>query len=84
MVTKDGEGMTMRKMKIYYYNSVPLSEAHSFAVGEKYVTSGGDIMEWTGEEMKKVGDSPLDETYEDNYMENLTEVQLKLFWKLCK
>ncbi len=77
---------TMNKMKIYEYGSVPLREAGSFIDGGRYVTSSGDLMEWNGEEQNFVmyKESPLDETYAENTMENLTEVQLKLFWKLCK
>jgi hypothetical protein len=73
-------------MKLYEYKSMPLKEATTFVNGEKYVTSSGEVLVWEGEkqEFTKVLDSPLDWAYENNTMENLTVVQLKLFWKLCK
>ena len=73
-------------MKLYEFDSIPLKEAGYFVDGERYVTSSGDVLRWIGDtqEFIKVVLSPLDETFPDNTMENLTHVQLKLFWKLCK
>ena len=74
---------------LYSFNSSPLKAATVFVNGEKYVTSKGDIYEWVkkvnGEgDFQFVKESPLDLTLENNSVENLTDVQLKLFWKLCK
>lgn len=73
-------------MKVYEYGSVPLKEADTFIDGGRYVTSSGDLLEWNGEDQTfvKINESPLDETYSENTVENLTDVQLKLFWKLCR
>jgi hypothetical protein len=74
------------KFKVYEFGESPLEEAHWFIDGEKYVTSSGDILEWNEEiqDFNKIGDSPLDETLQNNTMENLTRIQLDLFWTLCK
>lgn len=74
---------------LYEFNSCPLKVATKFARGEKYVTSKGDIYEWVEgvngvQDLAIVKESPLDLTLPGNTVENLTDVQLKLFWKLCK
>jgi hypothetical protein len=74
---------------LYSFNSSPLKAATVFISGEKYVTSKGDVYEWvkkvSGEgDFNFIKESPLDATLDGNCVENLTEVQLKLFWKLCK
>lgn len=73
-------------MKIYEFGSLPLKVAGRLIDGEKYVTSSGDVMKWVNgdQDFEKLIDSPLDLTLENNTVENLTDVQLKLFWKLCK
>jgi hypothetical protein len=72
--------------KIYRFRSNPLEEVSWFVDGERYVTSSGDVLEWDEEiqDFKVKQESPLDLTLENNIMENLTDIQLKLFWKLCK
>ena len=76
----------MEKLKVYEFGSVPLKEAFWFVDGGKYVTSSGDVLKWgeVAQDFTHSVDSPLDLTLENNIVENLTEVQLKLFWKLCK
>jgi hypothetical protein len=73
-------------MKIYKYGSVPLELANGFVDGEKYVTSSGDVLQWVNGEQDfcLVLESPLDLTLKNNTVENLTKIQLDLFWKLCK
>lgn len=74
-------------MKIVYeYGSVPLKEATTLIDGGRYVTSSGELLEWVGDLQSFINlkETPLEATYEENTVENLTEVQLKLFWKLCK
>lgn len=73
-------------MKIYKFGSVPIEQANGFVDGEKYVTSSGDVLKWVNgdQDFILVLESPLDLTLENNTVENLTEVQLNLFWKLCK
>jgi hypothetical protein len=72
--------------KIYEFGESPLMEAHWFIDGGKYVTSSGDVLLWDEEkqDFDLVKDSPLDETLQNNIVENLTDIQLNLFWKLCK
>jgi len=76
----------MEILKVYKNNSQPLEEVSKFVDGERYVTSKGDMLEWDAEkqDFAFIRESPLDLTLNNNIMENLTEVQLKLFWKLCK
>jgi len=76
----------MEKYKVYEFGSVPLREANSFVNGEMYVTSDGDILSWSEkiQDFELERESPLDLTLEENTVENLTDVQLGLFWKLCK
>ena len=76
----------MKNIKVYEFGGDSLKEAHFFVNGEKYVMSNGDILQWSDEvqDFSTVLESPLDATLENNTVENLTEVQLKLFWKLCK
>jgi hypothetical protein len=74
------------KFKVYEFGESPLMEVYWFDDGEKYVTSNGDVLEWNEEiqDFNKVLESPLDGTLQNNTVENLTRVQLDLFWKLCK
>lgn len=76
----------MENYKVYKMRSNPLMEARCFVDGEKYVASNGDVLEWDGETQNFTIaiQSPLDMTLENNTVENLTEVQLNLFWTLCK
>ena len=76
----------MNNYRVYEFGSVPLKESGSFIDGEKYVTSDGDILEWKEkiQDFEFILESPLDLTLEDNTVENLTDVQLNLFWRLCK
>ena len=72
--------------KVYEFGSCPLELVNRFVDGEKYVSSNGDVLKWVDgvQDFLVVLDSPLDLTLESNTVENLTERQLKLFWKLCK
>ena len=72
--------------KVYEYGRSPLELVSKFVDGEKYVSSNGDILKWVNGDQDFVVflESPLDLTLENNNMENLTDRQLKLFWKLCK
>lgn len=76
----------MEKLKVYEFGGRPLKEAHWFVEGEKYVTSNGDILKWEekNQDFTMVLESPLDATLANNTVENLTDTQLDLFWKLCK
>jgi hypothetical protein len=84
-ISKNIKDMDMLQ-KVYEFRSCPLELVNRCVNGEKYVSSNGDVLLW--EEAKQdfsvVLESPLDLTLDNNTMENLTEVQLKLFWKLCK
>jgi len=74
------------RSKIYEFGSKPLKLANKLIDGEKYVTSNGVVYRWVNgvQDFEFILDSPLDLTLENNTMENLTDVQLNLFWKLCK
>jgi hypothetical protein len=76
----------MKDQKVYEFGSCPLRLVDWFVDGERYVTSNGDVLKWVDgvQDFLTVLDSPLDLTLENNTVENLTEVQLNLFWKLCK
>jgi hypothetical protein len=76
----------MKISKVYEFGSKPLKLAEKLVDGKNYVTSSGDVYKWVNgvQDFEKVLESPLDLTLENNTMENLTETQLKLFWKLCK
>lgn len=76
----------MRPQNIYEFDSCPLRLVDRFVDGEKYVTSNGDVLKWVDgvQDFLEVLESPLDLTLENNNVENLTEKQLKLYWKLCK
>jgi len=76
----------MKISKVYEFRSNPLRVAEKLIDGEKYVMSNGAVYKWVSgeQDFKFLIDSPLDLTLENNTVENLTEVQLKLFWKLCK
>lgn len=76
----------MRPQKIYEFGSCPLRLVDRFVDGERYVTSNGDVLKWVDgvQDFLAVDESPLDLTLENNTVENLTDKQLKLFWKLCK
>ena len=76
----------MERYKVYEVGSIPLREVGCFVDGEKYVASNGDVLEWDGEvqDFKKLMDSPLEPAFENNTVENLTALQLELFWPLCR
>jgi len=76
----------MKISKVYEFGSNPLRVAEKLIDGEKYVMSNGVVYKWVNgeQDFKFLLDSPLDLTLENNTVENLTNVQLKLFWKLCK
>jgi hypothetical protein len=68
---------------IYKYGMSPLQKVTKLENGEKYATSNGDIVLFDGEEFKIVRESPL-VPIQGNTVENLTEVQLSLYWTLLK
>ena len=76
----------MKISKVYKFGSRPLRLAEKLVDGENYVTSSGDVYKWVngGQDFELVLNSPLDLTLKNNTMENLTDIQLDLFWKLCK
>jgi hypothetical protein len=76
----------MKISKVYEFGSNPLRVAEKLIDGEKYVMSNGVVYKWVNgeQDFEFLLDSPLDLTLENNTVENLTNVQLKLFWKLCK
>jgi hypothetical protein len=73
-------------MKIYEFGSCPLQLVDRFVDGERYVSSNGDVLKWVEgvQDFLTILESPLDLTLENNTVENLTDKQLHLFWKLCK
>lgn len=68
---------------IYEYGESPLKKANKLVVGELYATSNGDIVLYDGEEFKTAIESPLT-PIQGNTLENLTELQLSLYWTLIK
>jgi len=70
-------------MKYYEYGVSPIREASVLEEGELYVTSEGDIMEYNGEGFSAIAMSPL-VPVQGNTVENLTDIQLALYWVLCK
>lgn len=68
---------------IYEYGESPLKKANKLVVGELYATSNGDIVLYDGEEFKTAIESPLT-PIQGNTVENLTELQLSLYWTLIK
>lgn len=76
----------MKISKVYEFGSRPLRLAEKLVDEGIYVTSSGDVYKWVngGQDFELVTESPLDLTLENNTMENLTDKQLQLFWKLCK
>lgn len=68
---------------IYEYGESPIKRANKLVVGELYATSSGDIVLYDGEEFKTIIESPLTPV-QGNTMENLTELQLSLYWTLIK
>lgn len=71
---------------LYEFGLSPVKLVSNLKDGELYVTSCGDIYEYIGDnqELIFVQESPLDLTINDNTVENLNEVALDLFWKLCR
>lgn len=71
---------------VYEFGVSPIKLVGNLRNGEMYVTSSGDLFEFVeGEqELRLIQASPLDLTLENNTVENLTETQLELFWKICK
>ncbi len=70
-------------MKYYEYGVSPIREAKMLEEGELYVTSEGDIVEYNGEGFSAIAMSPL-VPIQGNTVENLTDLQLTLYWTLCK
>lgn len=75
----------MKYTKIYRYGESPLSGPTSLIEGEIYVSSAGDVLQYMDNgEFKTILHSLLSDDIFENTMENLTEVQLELFWTLSK
>lgn len=74
----------MEKFSILYeYGESPIKKVNKLVVGELYAASNGDIVLYDGEEFKTIIESPLTPV-QGNDMENLTELQLSLYWTLIK
>jgi hypothetical protein len=81
----------MNWKNLYEYGVSPLKVAEELAIGGKYATSNGDIVVYNSNgTFTRVNISPLAVTVpgkteeEENTVENLTELQLTLYWALCK
>jgi len=69
---------------LYIYDSRPLKAAEFLRVGEKYVSSKGDVfLNYPNNLLKLVKSTPLSLEVENNTVENLTELQLEIYWRLC-
>lgn len=68
---------------LYKYGVSPLEQVNRLDEGELYATSCGDIVEYNGEEFIPIIMSPL-VPIQGNTVENLTDIQLALYWTLCK
>ncbi len=73
---------------LYVYGRTPLKQAElPLTIGEKYVDSKGTVYLFVKDEtnvvaLEKLFNTPLNEAIKDNTMENLTDVQLQLFWQI--
>ncbi len=68
---------------IYEYGVSPINKVKKLVVGELYAASSGEIVLYDGEEFKTIIESPLT-PMQGNILENLTELQLSLYWTLIK
>ncbi len=68
---------------IYEYGVSPINKVKKLVVGELYAASNGEIVLYDGEEFKTIIESPLT-PMQGNILENLTELQLSLYWTLIK
>lgn len=69
---------------LYEYGVTPLTNAKGLEVNKKYVTTNGDVVMYNGDgNISIVKRSPL-AVIEGNTVENLTELQLSLYWSLCR
>jgi len=68
---------------IYEYGVSPINKVKKLVVGELYATSSGEIVLYDGEEFKTIIESPLTPV-QGNTLENLTDLQLSLYWTLIK
>ena len=70
--------------KIYEYGISPLREASGPKSGRKYVITSGEVVAYNDDGVfDVVSPSPLTDTIQGNTVENLTELQLALYWRLC-
>ena len=75
----------MKSTKIYRYGENPLSTPTNLIEGEIYVSSAGNVLQYMDNgEFKTILYSLLSDDIFENTMENLTELQLELFWTLSK
>ena len=69
---------------IYEYGVTPLMEAKNLTREKLYVVTSGEVVKYkVNGEFELVKESPL-VTMEGNTVENLTELQLSLYWTLCR
>ena len=68
---------------IYEYGVSPINKVKKLVVGELYAASSGEIVLYDGEEFKTIIESPLT-PMQGNILENLTGLQLSLYWTLIK
>jgi len=69
---------------LYEYGKSPLKVAEILRIGEKYVSSRGDVFLYQkNQDFDLVQSTPLSPDFDNNSMENLSEIQLGLFWVLC-
>lgn len=68
---------------IYEYGVSPINKVKKLVVGELYAASNGEIVLYDGEELKTIIESPLT-PMQGNILENLTDLQLSLYWTLIK
>jgi hypothetical protein len=69
---------------LYEYGKSPLKVAEILRIGEKYVSSRGDVFLYQKtQDLEMVQDTPLSPDLDNNCMENLSDIQLNLFWTLC-
>lgn len=68
---------------IYEYGVSPIKQVKKLVAGELYATSSGEIVLYDGEEFQMAIESPLTPV-QGNTLENLTPLQLSLYWTLIK
>lgn len=76
----------MKKVEnLYKYGVSPLELPTTLNNGDLYASSRGDIVRYNGNgELETIIVSPLSSEIENNFVENLTALQLELYWTICK